>query len=220
MDYSYLKELDDFFAAQYSDYVRIAAIEGYRMPEMIYVGTDGNITRRDSAQMRLIHQKEKDVLIKRFKEGLADTDFTFSFSFPPASERFHAIFRKPAFARVLPAVLKRYDMTAEKLGTFLSIEPVFWKKIVKGKLNPEKNTLMAIALVCRMSIRDVNNLFGVCGFSLAADNVRDIVFEYLITQKIFNEEMRDRCLAEYRIESIPIAAKSAEQATQTARADI
>lgn len=204
MEYGYLKALDEYFCVQFSDYVRIAAIEGYRMPEMLIVGADGNITRRDSEYMRLSHQPDWETLLARFKERLADTDFTFDFRFPTLSERLHDLFEKNTFAKALPEILKKYEETTESVGKRLTLEEKIWRGIERGKLYPEKNTVMAIALVCRMQTADVNKLFALCGFELRQDNVRDVVFEYLIMQKLFNEDMRDRCLREYRIDTLPI----------------
>lgn len=206
MEYSYIQELDEFFCSQYSDYVRIAAIEGYKMPEMLTVGADGNITRKDSKRMRLIYQENWKELLHTFKNNIADTEITFNFSYPHFGERTKDRFRKQTFCKLLPEVLKKYDETPESVGKKLAIEQRVWQGIVKGKFYPEKNTVMAIALVCRMQTIDVNNLLAVCGFTLRADNVRDIVFEYLLMQKIFNAEMRQRCLDEYRIDTIPIAS--------------
>lgn len=200
----YLTALDEFFCAQYSDYVRLSALSGYVMPEMLTVGRDGNIARRDSEAMRLIHQPRREELLARFKAGRTDTDFMFSFLFPPFGERLRDRFRKYTFAKVLPEALKHSDMTPEQAGEKLEIEPVFWEKIVKGKLYPSKNTVIAVALVGRLGIQDANNLFAVCGYTLETDSVRDVVAEYLLSQKIFNEEMRDRCLAEYSVSCLPI----------------
>ena len=199
-----MKELDEFFCTQFCDYVRLSAIEGYKMPEMLTVGPDGNITRLDAKFMRLSYQAEWEQLLARFKEGLADTSFTFDFSYPRFFERTRDRFRKDTFAKLLPVVLKKYDETPESVGEKLTVEPVIWKGIVKGKFYPEKNVVMALALVCRMNMFDVNNLLAVCGFELKGDEVRDVVFEYLVMQKIFNADMRDRCLAEYKLDTIPI----------------
>ena len=49
----YLRALDEYFCALYSDYVRLSAIEGYAMPDVLYVAEDGNVARRDSSCMRL-----------------------------------------------------------------------------------------------------------------------------------------------------------------------
>ena len=204
MKYPYLQALDDHFCARYSDYVKLSALPGYVMPEMLYLGKDGNIARKSSEEMRLVHQKNCEELLKTFKASLMDTNFTFSFSFIPFSERVRDRFRKYTFAKVLPAVLARCHATAESAGAKLDIEPQFWTRIVKGKLYPEKNTVLALALVCRMRARDASNLLAVCGFPLDEANVRDVVVEYLLTQQIFNEEMRDNCLAEYKITNLPI----------------
>lgn len=204
MEYDYLTQLDDFFCEQYSDYVKIAAIEGYRMPEMLTVGADGNIARRDPSCMRICHQQNKGEILARFKASYVDTEFTFNFSCLSLRRRIKDRFRKYTFAKLLPVVLKRYKTTPQEAGELLALDPVIWRGIVKGKFLPEKNTLMALALVCRMQTSDVNNLFIVCGTELKQDNVRDVVFEYLLNQKIFNREMIDRCLAEYHIDTLPL----------------
>ena len=204
MEENYLTALDAHFCARYSDYVRLSALEGYKMPEMIYVAPNGNIMRRESSVMRLDRQSNPAELLKKFKESLADTDFTFSFSFIPVRDRTHDRFSKYTFAKVLPVVLRRYNETAESAGEKLDIEPHLWEKIVKGKLYPEKNTVLALALTCHLRPQDASNLLGVCGFSLDEANVRDVVVQYLLERGIFNEEMRDRCLAEYKIRCLPI----------------
>lgn len=204
MESNYLTALDEYFCAHYSDYVRLSALEGYVMPEVVYVAQDGNIARRDPSCMRLCYQKDCAGLLARLKEGLTDTTFTFSFSFRPIGDRTRDRFRKFTFAKLLPDALKRCGETVESAGSRLDIEPRFWKKIAKGTLYPEKNTVLALALVCRMTVADVNNLFNVCGFTFDESNVRDVVVRYLLEQKVFNPEMRDRCLAEYGIRHLPI----------------
>ncbi len=204
MSVSYLTALDEYFCAQYSDYVKLNAIEGYEMPEVVYVGKDGNVARRDSSVMRLCHQKKCEELLRTFKAALADVDFTFNFCFRPFHDKVRDPFRKYTFAKVLPLILKRYGESAESAGEKLALSPAIWKKIVRGKLYPEKGTALALALVCRLRVQDTNNLLAVCGLSLSEESVRDVVVEYLLKQQIFNEEMRDRCLAEYKITSLPI----------------
>ena len=204
MENDYVNALDEYFCAQYSDYVKLSALEGYEMPEVVYVGRDGNIARKDSSVMRLCYQKNGREILKTMKENLADLDYTFNFSFRPVGDKLRDPFRKYTFAKVLPVALKRCGETAESAGEKLDLDPDIWKKIVKGKLYPEKNVVLALALVCRMKAGDVSNLLSVCGFSFSSENVRDVIVEYLLKQQIFNEEMRDRCLAEYAITSLPI----------------
>ena len=202
---TYLEALDEFFCAQYSDYVRISAIEGYEMPDVVYVAPDGNVARRDSSCMRLKYQKNRDAILKTLKNSLADTTFTFNYKFIPLMQRPRERFRKETFAKLLPEILKHTGETAESAGKKLDIEPKFWRLIVKGKVWPEKNTVLALALVCRMQVADVNRLFAVLNLGFEEDNVRDVVVQFLLGQRIFNEQMRDKCLSEYKIENLPIA---------------
>lgn len=204
MEQEFIRALDEYFCAHYSDYVRLSAIEGYVMPDVLYVADDGNIARRDSACMRLDRQKDAAELLARFKAGLADTSFTFSFYFRSLRDKLHDLREKNTFAKLLPKVLAHVSETAESAGKLLEIEPQFWNLLVKGKVYPEKNTVLALALVCRLQLTDVQNLLIVSGFTFRDDDVRDVVVRYLIEQQIFNPVMRDRCLAEYKIDCLPI----------------
>jgi hypothetical protein len=201
---NYLEALDEFFCAQYSDYVRISAIEGYEMPDVVYIADDGNVARRDSSCMRLAYQKNKAAVLATLKASLADTSFTFSYSLIPLREKLRNPFQKYTFAKLLPEALRHAGETVESAGEKLAIEPKFWNMIVKGKVYPEKNTVLALALVCRLQIQDINNLFAACGFSFDEADVRDVVVQFLIGQQIYNPIMRDKCLAEYKIENLPI----------------
>ena len=204
MEKQYLTSLDEYFCAQYSDYVRLSALEGYVMPEVMTVGADGNIQRKDSEVMRLCHQKNAGELLKKLKEELVDTEYTFHFSFRPFRDRMRDPFRKYTFAKLLPGALARAKETVESAGAKLNIAPKYWQKIAKGKLYPEKNTIIALALVTAMKQADVNNLLNVMGFTFSKESVRDVVCEYLLTNGIFNDSMRDDCLEEYKITTLPI----------------
>ena len=67
---SYLSALDEYFCEQYSDYTKLSAIAGYAMPEVVYVGADGNITRRDSSVMRLSRQKQRGELLEKDRKSV------------------------------------------------------------------------------------------------------------------------------------------------------
>lgn len=208
---SYLIALDEYFCEQFSDYTKLSAIAGYEMPEVVYVGADGNITRRDSSVMRLSHQKKKDELLETFKKELFDTTFTFNFRYRTLREKIRDIGNKSTFAKLLPVCLTRCGETVADAGEKLDIEPEVWKSIVKGKVYPEKNTVIALALACRLGEAEVNALFAVCGFGFSQESVRDVVCEYLIKQKVFNEEIRDCCLAEYKITNLPLRRVGARE---------
>lgn len=209
MEQEFIRALDEYFCAHYSDYVRLSAIDGYVMPDVLYVAEDGNIARRDSACMRLDRQKDAAQLLARFKAGLADTSFTFSFSFPTLRDKWRDLRDKNTFAKTLPTVLAHVSETVEGAGALLDVEPRFWQKMVKGKLYPEKNTVLALALTSRLQVSDVKLLLAVCGFEFRDDDVRDVVVRYLLEQQIYNPTMRDMCLAEYKIDCLPIRRENA-----------
>lgn len=209
MEQQFIRALDDYFCAHYSDYVRLCAIEGYVMPDVLYVAEDGNIARRDSSCMRLDKQSGREALLARFKEGLADTGFTFSFSVRSLRDKLRDLRDKHTFAKLLPKVLAHVSETVETAGAALDIEPRFWDMLVRGKVYPEKNTVLALALGCRLQLQDVQTLLAVCGFSFRDDDVRDVVVRYLIEQQIFNPAMRDACLREYAVDSLPLRRENA-----------
>lgn len=204
MKETYLEALDDFFAAHYSDYIKLAALEGYRRPELLTVDRDGNIGRKDSSFLRLSYQAECKKLLETLKKGLIDTSFSFSFRFRTFREKWNDLFDKNTFAKHLPSILSHSGETVESAGKKLSLLPEVWQGIVKGKYYPEKNTVLALALVCHMRPQDTNALLVLSGFSFDLSSVRDVVVEYLLERELFNPEMRDRCLQEYRIENLPI----------------
>ncbi len=200
----YLKNLDEYFCENYCDYVRLASIEGYSAPDMIVIGADGNVSRKDEKLLRLCHQKNCDEVLANLKSSLEDTYFTFYFAFVSPFRRLKNRFDKHSFHKLLPILLAHSKETVQSAAEKLDILPKVWKALVKGKVRPEKNTVLALALVCRLNPEDTNVLLNVCGFNLQSDSVRDVVVGYLLQQKIFNPTMRDRCLAEYKIESLPI----------------
>ena len=204
MESSCLAALDEYFCARYSDYPKICAIEGYVMPETLVLSPGGGIEQAPSSVMLLSRQKDAPALLAKFKAARADTDLTFNFAVVPVFERLKDVFRKYTFAKLLPAVLSRCKETAESAGAKLDIEPRFWTGIVKGKLYPEKNLILALALVTGMQMQDLKNLLATCGFVLETESVRDVVAEYLVENRVHNAAMRDACLAEYKIDCLPI----------------
>ncbi len=215
MKETYLEALDEFFAAHYSDYIKLAALEGYRRPELLTVDRDGNIGRKDSSLLRLCHQEKCGELLKTLKDGLTDTTFTFSFRFRTFREKWNDLFDKNTFAKHLPSILAHSGESVWSAGEKLSIPAEVWEGIVKGKLYPQKNTVLALALVCRMRPQDTNALLVLSGFSFDLTVVCDVVVEYLLERELFNPEMRDRCLQEYHIENLPIGREE-ERSGETA----
>ncbi len=196
-----ISALDEYFCAHFTDYVRLSAIEGYKMPALL--SADG-----DRSYLLLKNQKECAAILAEFKEGLVDTDFTFSFRFRPVRDRIADPFRKFTFAKVLKNVFTRAGETAEGVGERLTIDPAYWKKIAAGKLYPELPTVLAVVLLVGARPEEVQSLLNVCGFTLRDDCVRDVVVRYLLEQRVFSVPLILACLKEYRV-SLPIKGAEA-----------
>ncbi len=200
----YLKDLDDYFCQTYNHYTKISAIEGYEPPKMIALEGMGKLLKKDERLLMLCEQPKKAELLKKFKQSLSDAYFSFSFVCPTFKQRIGETFSSKSVRKLLKKCLVRAGETLQSAGEKLDISPKIWKKISKGQLYPEKNTILALALACRLSGEDVEALLSARGYELDTTDVRDVVVGYLIKQKIYNEKMRDECLAEYAIESLPL----------------
>ena len=203
MNYT-ISALDEYFMAHYSDYIRLSALSGYKAPDTIVLGKDGSVGRKDPSVMRLCYQENAAELLALLKEEQADTDLTFSFRFLSFREKVRRPFEKYTFAKVFPKILKLHKMTAEEAGEKLTVEQRFWKKIVRGTLIPEKNTVIALAVTCGFTAADTENIFNACGYEFDEKSVRDVVVRFLLEQKIFAPDLVRQCLAEYKIDSLPI----------------
>ena len=124
--------------------------------------------------------------METLKAGLTDTAFSFSFRPRTFREKWHDLFDKNTFAKHLPSILAHSGETTESAGKKLSVLPEAWQGIVKGKYYPEKNTVLALALVCHMRPQDTNALLVLSGFSFDLSSVRDVVVEYLLERELFN----------------------------------
>ena len=165
MKEAYIQALDEFFAAHYSDYVKLAALEGYRRPELLTVDRDGNIGRkRQFLSAPFLSGGVRDAA-RDAEGGPRRYDVRLHLPLPHLPREVHDLFDKYTFARHLPAILSHCGETPESAGKKLSLLPEVWQGIVKGKLYPEKNTVLALALVCHIRPQDANSLLVLSGFS-------------------------------------------------------
>lgn len=209
MEELYLKKLDDFFAETYADYVKICAIEGYVKPETVVIDGDGNISRKDDEVMKISRQGAKEEVLASFKRSYIDCDYSFSFSVVSPFARMRSAYERYSFRKYFPELLKKLRISPEEAFSLIGLDKNVGKGLLNGKYLPEKNTVLSLALACRMSMRDTQNLLAVCGMELLDTSVRDIVVRYLIGNEVYNCDMQRNCLAEYHIECLYLPAKTA-----------
>ena len=164
MKFEFISDLDDYFCEKYAHYDKICMLPGYRMPKMQDTKMDefGRTFAYTlpSENMRLALQANKSELLAVLKTQM--TDKSFSFSFRPIGF-FASIkdnFAKDSFRKWMSVVFPKYGLTAETAIEGVSIDPVIWKKICKGKYYPTKNLLFSIALLHGFSVNDVSDLLS------------------------------------------------------------
>ncbi|MBQ8283724.1 MAG: hypothetical protein IJX75_01390 [Clostridia bacterium] len=201
--FDFIADLDAYFCEVYANYDKLCILPGYRMPVMQATETDDFGRERaytlPANTMRLAKQEEKERLLKALKEQLVDKTFSFSFCpygfFRCISNRFS----RYAFYKHLRETLKKYNLDPILAGEALSVEAEIWKNICNGNYAPMKNLIFSLALTAHLSYDDTKNLlaFADCEFDFAME--KDVVISYLLQQKVYNRDMIDAALKEYKI---------------------
>lgn len=204
--FDFLNDLDEYFCEKYENYDKICVIEGYRMPKMqtSEVREDGRTYAYTlpANTMRLALQENKADILKKLKSQLLDK--TFSFSFRPLGffERCKNRISRYGAVKTLAGIFSRNHLTSADALAELDVAPEIWKGIVKGKFLPSKNLVFSLALTAQISKEDVDLLMLSCGYEWDYTIVKDVVVCYLLEQKVYNREMIDVALAEYKVSNL------------------
>ncbi len=204
--YDFLADLDEYFCEKYANYDRLCILPGYVMPTMqrSEVRADGRTYAYTlpADTMNLAKQEKKVELLAELKKRMVD--ITFSFSFKP-NGWFRQIanrFRKITPKKTLASLLEKYGVSAQEALEGLSISEEIWTGICKGKFNPTKNLIFSLALVLHFSFEDTELLLAVCDYELDYTLVKDVVIAYLLTSKVYNADMVQAALTEYKVDNL------------------
>ena len=140
--------------------------------------------------------------MQELKTRMADKTFSFSFRTIGFFSRIRNVFSKYAPHKFLKAILDKNAVTADDAWGELSIEKEIWDGIVKGKYAPTKNLLLSLALTSHIGIEDINALFVVGDYEWDFAVEKDVVVYYLLQQKVFNKDMIERALKEYKVTNL------------------
>lgn len=204
--FDFITDLDDYFCEKYANYDKLCVLEGYRMPKMqtSEVREDGRTYAYTlpANTMRLALQENKASLLKKVKETAFDK--TFSFSFQPLGffARLRNKYSRYGFLPWLKVTLKKYAVNEADVGAELNIAEDIWQGICKGKYLPSKNTILSLALTAHISLEDTGNLLLACGYEWEYAVIKDVVVSYLLAQKVFNREMINAALEEYKVNNL------------------
>lgn len=204
--FDFIADLDAYFCEKYANYDKLCVLEGYRMPKMqtSEIREDGRTYAYTlpANTMRLALQENKEQLLATVKAQAFDK--TFSFSFRPLGffSRIKNAHSRYGFVRWLNAVLIKYNLQPAEAGEPLAVDSEIWKGICKGKYLPTKNVLLSLALTAHMSKEDTESLMLVCDYEWDYAIIKDVVVSYLLEQKVFNRDMVDAALNEYKVTNL------------------
>ncbi len=204
--YDFLADLDEYFCEKYANYDKLCILPGYKTPVMHATRID-EFGRNYSytlpaSEMRLAAQEDKAALLVELKKRL--TDLTFSFSFRPLNlfQQIKNKFSKKGFLKNFELILSKYGLNKESAKEGLSVSEEIWTGICKGKYLPTKNLLLSLALVAQLALEDVTLLLIFCGYEWEFAMAKDVVCNYLLSNKVYDKGMIERALAEYNVQDL------------------
>lgn len=204
--YDFLSDLDEYFCEKYANYDKLCILPGYKMPVMqaSEVRADGRTYAYTlpANTMRLATQEKKAELLAELKTRIVDTNFSFSFSVQKLFARIGNIFSKYAFHKNLKKVLEKYKISEKDAVENVKVSKEIWQNICKGKFLPTVNLIYSLALTGHLSMDDTAYLCSLCGYELDYANVRDVVISYLLSRRVYNKDMIDSALKEYKITNL------------------
>ena len=204
--FDFIADLDEFFCEKYANYDKLCILPGYRMPKMQTSKIDEfgrtYAYTLPANTMRLATQEKKAELLQELKTRMADKTFSFSFRPIGVFSRVRNVFSKYAPHKFLKAILDKNAVTADDAWGELAIDKEIWDGIVKGKYAPTKNLLLSLALTSHIGIEDINALFVVGDYEWDFAVEKDVVVYYLLQQKVFNKDMIERALTEYKVTNL------------------
>ncbi len=208
MKFEFIEDLDAFFCEKYANYDKICVLPGYRMPKMQETTVDA-FGRKYSytlpaETMRLAKQEKCAEMLVELKTRLTDKNFSFSFRPVGFFQRIADIFSKYTFCKQLKEVCNHHSADPISVAEGLDVDPAIWKRILRGEFYPSKPLLFALGLSAHFTYQETKALLNVCGYGFDFENVMDVVVAYLLLKEIYNKEMVQAALNEYKILPLPI----------------
>ncbi len=198
----FIADLDDYFCKTYASYDKICTLQGYQMPKRQTSEVRNGKTYAYTLSQELLkldRQENKAEMLAQLKEKLSDKTFSFTFYTVSVWQKIkYRKFYKEA-RQTLALMLERYQVTETEVQNLLNVDSEIWKKIVKGRFIPSKNLLLSLFMAAHFNVDDAETLLNAfdCAFDYAL--AKDVVVRYLLEQKVYNEQLRDAALAEYKV---------------------
>lgn len=108
-----------------------------------------------------------------------------------------------SFGEMLTRLMKERDITNTYLQNELEITgPGLWK-ILKGKSNPSKMTVFALAVALKLDIEDTKDMLMKAGYAVNQSSLEDIILASLISNGIYDRYTIDNLLFSLDLSLLP-----------------
>ena len=210
MKFEFIEDLNGYFCEKYANYDKICILPGYRMPRMQETKVDA-LGRKYSYTlpadtMRLAKQEKCEELLVELKERLSDKNFSFTFRPLSFFQRISEALSKNSFPKRLKEVCRRHNADPNTLADGLEIDSAIWKRILSGEFYPSKPLLFALGLSAHFTYEETKVLLNASGYIFNFEDATDTVVSYLLMKGIYNQEMVQAALEEYKISPLPTKA--------------
>jgi hypothetical protein len=206
MSYEFIGDLDKYFCEKYANYDKLCVLPGYKMPVMQATKIDEFGRTRaytlPAETMRLALQDKKKELLVALKNKMTDT--TFSFSFQPIGlfASLKSNYSKYGFSKNFRKMLEKYGLDEKEVLSHLNISEEIWTKVYKGRFLPTKNLIFSLALTAQLTLEDTEELLAYIFEQFDYTLVKDTVISYLLRNKVYNLDMINAALQEYKVENL------------------
>lgn len=206
MSYEFIGDLDKYFCEKYANYDKLCVLPGYKMPVMQATKIDEFGRTRaytlPAETMRLALQDKKEELLVALKNKMTDT--TFSFSFQPIGlfSSLKSNYSKYGFSKNFRKMLEKYGLDEKEVLSHLNISEEIWTKVYKGRFLPTKNLIFSLALTAQLTLEDTEELLAYIFEQFDYTLVKDTIISYLLRNKVYNLDMINAALQEYKVENL------------------
>lgn len=200
---SFLSELDEYFCQVYAGYDKLCVLDGYEQPVMQSTRTDefGRTIAYTlpMSEMSLSRQEKKTELLAALKEKICDVEFSFPILPLGFFAKIGQKFSKKSFYRVFKKWFESQNVTEKEVLAAVDLSEDAYKEIKKGRALPCKSLLFTWSLALGMTCDDALRLLSICGAAFDFSKERDVVVAYLLQNRVYNRELVQTALKEYRV---------------------
>ena len=76
------------------------------------------------------------------------------------------------------------------------------KHVSRVEILPTKNLILSLALTAQFSYEDTEKLLAAIGEEFDYSYAKDVVVGYLLQKKVFNADMMEAALTEFKVENL------------------